>query len=122
MAPTDQAQNYSRAQLKQKGIQLYREKKYEDALAMFDAALIGEPILDILDNRAATLTRLRRFDLALKDGRDMCKIFPDNVGAYVRTGRILELMHKDDVALKIYQRGIHRLPQDKVHGQGVLLT
>jgi len=121
MAPPDLIKNRSPAQLKQKGIQLYKEKKYEDALVMFNAALNDQPLFDILDNRAATFTRLARFDLALKDGRDMCKIDPDNVGAYLRTGKILEIMQKDDVALKIYQRGLHRLPQDKVQGQDVLV-
>lgn len=122
MAPLDLLQNHSPAQLKQKGIQLYKKKKYEDALLMFNAALHDQPVFDILDNRAATLTRLKRFDLALKDGRDMCKMDPDNVVAYLRTGKILELMKKDDVALKIYQRGIHRLPQAKVQGQDVLIS
>lgn len=111
---TNLAQNYSISKLKRLGRELYQSKKYEDALQLFNAALQQTIDFDTLDHRAATFVRLNKLDLALKDGREMCRLDKSNAKAYHRTGRVLELMDKNDVALQIYERGLRQVGPDQV--------
>lgn len=112
---TNLAQNYSVAHLKRVGRESYRRKEYVAALELFNAALQqADDNIDILDYRAATFAQIGRFDLALKDGREMCRLDKRNVKAYIRIGKVLRLMDRKDLALQIYARGLRQVGPDEV--------
>lgn len=84
---------------KQRGQDLYRQKRYKEALACFNEVCTvpirseshyaecgqqvldstADPSLDVLDNRAATYVKLGDFQKALKDGRRMIALGKQNV-------------------------------------------
>ncbi|KAJ8608153.1 hypothetical protein MRB53_039832 [Persea americana] len=63
--------------------------------------------LKLLDNRAAAYEKLGNLKDALADGRSMILHFKARVEGYLRTGKVLELGGKPELALKIYERGLH---------------
>ncbi|MCJ1381933.1 hypothetical protein MMC17_005045 [Xylographa soralifera] len=69
-------------------------------------ARCDDPPLSILDNRAATYTKLEELPKALADGRRMIQVAKGEVKGYLRTGQILQLMGKDKTALGIYEYGL----------------
>ncbi|MCJ1415489.1 hypothetical protein MMC32_001821 [Xylographa parallela] len=103
--------SYSREQ--KRGQDCYRAKEYKEALRCFDAAVAqcDDPPLSILDNRAATYTKLEEFPKALADGRHMIQVAKAEVKGYLRTGQILQLMGKDKTALGIYEYGLKNVPR-----------
>ncbi|KAI9734403.1 MAG: hypothetical protein M1834_002510 [Cirrosporium novae-zelandiae] len=94
------------------GQKFYRQKNYEEALKAFNAALAynkGDCIA-ILDNRAATYVKLGNLKSALRDGQEMIHSQKKNVIGYLRTGKVLLSMGKNDIAQGIYQRGLKNVP------------
>lgn len=92
-----------------RGLKLYKQTKYEDALASLNAAeeaKNGGADLEILDIRAGIHSKMSNLDAALADARKMLVLDKTYVPGYLRTGRILESMDKRELALKIYERGI----------------
>jgi len=87
--------------------------------------------LTLLDNRAATYEKLGNFQAALVDARYMIKWQPKEVQVnnhgeqskelfllnqgYLRTGKILQMMNKADLALKIYERGLRYVSVKNPH-------
>ncbi|KAL9000977.1 MAG: hypothetical protein Q9169_000461 [Polycauliona sp. 2 TL-2023] len=92
------------------GQQEYRRKNYHAALNFFNSAISSEKQLDIsvLDCRAATYEKLGDLHTALKDGRRMILDYPTDCAGYLRTGKILQLLDKDSVALGIYKYGLRK--------------
>lgn len=89
-----------------RGLKLYKQSKYEEALESLNAAeeaKNGGADLEILDIRAGTHIRMKNHDAALADARRMLVLDKTYVPGYLRTGRILELMDKSELALKIYE-------------------
>ncbi|MCJ1322703.1 hypothetical protein MMC15_008052 [Xylographa vitiligo] len=103
--------SYNREQ--KRGQDCYRAKKYKEALRCFDAVIARceDPPLSILDNRAATYTKLEEFPKALADARHMIQLSKAEVKGYLRTGQILQLMGKDKTALGIYEYGLKNVPR-----------
>ena len=100
---------HSRPKLAILGRQLYNQRKYEEAVEAFSASIDasnGNPSLSLLASRAATLEKLGKVRLALKDGRQMIQLEQDNAKGYLFTGRLLSQLGDDSLALKIYQRGL----------------
>ena len=66
--------------LQTQGQSEYRQGDFKAALDTFDMALQAEPQDEIgtLDNRSATLEKLSRTDEALRDGRRMIKLAPED--------------------------------------------
>ena len=64
----------------------------------------------MLDNRAATYTKLGRLKPALRDAKQMIEQDKDDCTGYLRTGKVLQLMEKPGVAFNIYQLGLRRVP------------
>ena len=87
----------------------YRAKSYNEALDAFTRGLHdgSAPLtLVLLDARSATHEKLSDFKSALRDGRQMIKTVKSDARGYLRTGRVLQAMEKDEAALNIYALGI----------------
>ncbi|KAL8675203.1 MAG: hypothetical protein Q9168_000456 [Polycauliona sp. 1 TL-2023] len=93
------------------GQQEYRRKNYHAALSFFNSAISSEKNLDVsvLDCRAATYEKMGDLHAALKDGRRMIEDYKADCAGYLRTGKILQLLDKDIVALGIYKHGLRKL-------------
>jgi F-box/TPR repeat protein Pof3 len=96
------------------GQSLYRQHNYRAALAVFDTLIseLHDPPLSILDNRAATYSKLEDLPKALKDGKRMIHLDKKEATGYLRTGQVLRLMGKDDTALEIYKYGYKNMDKD----------
>lgn len=91
----------------------------------------NEIAVNILDNRAATYEKLGDLQAALRDARRMISLkktscavsfqeernsritrvrYSDDSKAYLRTGKILQLLGEDRKALDIYEHGSRILP------------
>ena len=70
----------------------------------------AKPPIAVLDNRAATYTKLHRLKPALRDGKQMIEEEKHNCIGYLRTGKILQLMENPSTALSIYHLGLRRVP------------
>ncbi|KAI4279457.1 MAG: hypothetical protein LQ337_000268 [Flavoplaca oasis] len=101
-------------QIQKLGQQEYRRKNYHAALNFFDSVISTEKQLDVsvLDCRAATYEKLGDLHAALKDGRRMISDYKTDCAGYLRTGKILQLLDKDSVALGIYKYGLRKLLRD----------
>ncbi|KAL8882524.1 MAG: hypothetical protein Q9198_000492 [Flavoplaca austrocitrina] len=97
-------------QIQKLGQQEYRRKNYHAALNFFDSVISTEKQLDVsvLDCRAATYEKLGDLHAALKDGRRMISGYKTDCAGYLRTGKILQLLDKDSVALGIYKYGLRK--------------
>ncbi|KAL8916395.1 MAG: hypothetical protein Q9208_008542 [Pyrenodesmia sp. 3 TL-2023] len=116
--------------LRKLGRQEYRRKNYHGALNFFDSIISHDksPDIEALDNRAATYEKLGDLHAALKDGRRMvsdykssCAVNPppyislsvcisNGSKGYLRTGKILRLLDKEETALGIYKYGLRNVP------------
>lgn len=94
-----------------RGQGLYREKRYEAALQCFSKTIsqdVRAPVA-VLDNRAATYTKLGNLRAALNDGRQMIQQEKANCSGYLRTGKTLQLLGNHKMALDIYQMGTRKV-------------
>ncbi|KAI4262194.1 MAG: hypothetical protein L6R42_002625 [Xanthoria sp. 1 TBL-2021] len=98
-------------QIQKLGQQEYRRKNYHAALNFFNSVIATEKQLDVsvLDCRAATYEKLGDLHTALKDGRRMISDYKTDCAGYLRTGKILQLLDKDSVALGIYKYGLRNV-------------
>ncbi|MCJ1362374.1 hypothetical protein MMC16_001477 [Acarospora aff. strigata] len=96
------------------GRQLYRSKNYQDALKAFTAAVTRSDgaAIGALDNRAATYMKVGDLQAALRDAKHMIDLEKVGVTGYLRTGQILQLMNKADLAHEIYKYGLRNIPSD----------
>ncbi|KAL8653094.1 MAG: hypothetical protein Q9226_003987 [Calogaya cf. arnoldii] len=101
-------------QIQKLGQQEYRRKNYHAALNFFDSVISTEKQLDVsvLDCRAATYEKLGDLHAALRDGRRMISEYKTDCAGYLRTGKILQLLDKDGVALDIYKYGLRKVSQN----------
>lgn len=90
------------------GRALYRSKDYTAALQCFNTVVSRQDgsLFTALDNRAATQIQLGDLESALRDGRRMIKEERHNSVGYLRTGKVLQLLGKEEVALGIYKYGL----------------
>ncbi|KAI9810245.1 MAG: hypothetical protein M1827_006379 [Pycnora praestabilis] len=96
------------------GQQHYRNQNYEAALEAFNEAVARSHVtsVSLLDNRAATFEKLQDFPCALRDGKRMIHLEKSGTKGYLRTGKILQLMGKQEVALGIYRYGLRNVSTD----------
>ena len=90
---------------------LYRQCDYTSALLAFTTILEKwpdkkNPPLHVLDQRVATLIKLRKYEDALKDATRMIKIDKTVSSGYLRAGQILRKLEQDKKALQIYELGL----------------
>ncbi|KAL2830097.1 hypothetical protein BJY01DRAFT_261042 [Aspergillus pseudoustus] len=69
--------------------------------------------LSVLDNRAATYTKLLQYDQALKDSRQMIKHDKQDERGYLRCAKALLLDGKPEKALEVYAYALKSLPKDR---------
>ncbi|KAB8227434.1 Leucine Rich Repeat domain protein [Aspergillus alliaceus] len=100
------------AALQQRGQQLYQADRFQAALDAFTEALNMKDAdhLGILDNRAATYTKLGQYDRALKDARQMIKKDKQDERGYLRCAKSLFLDGKYDKAVEVYAYALKTLP------------
>ncbi|EPE29442.1 RNI-like protein [Glarea lozoyensis ATCC 20868] len=96
----------------ERGRRKYQQKEYQAALAPFTEAVdmsTGHLLLTALDHRAAAYEKLKQFQPALRDAKRMIETKPDSSKGYLRCGKILQLKGEDELALKIYERGLTKV-------------
>ena len=92
------------------GRRYYKLKQYEKAIEILTQGIDALPTLGLYDHRAASYDKLKDFDAAVKDGREMIKLDKKEVKGYLRTASVLERMEKPDTALGIYKYGMKHVP------------
>ncbi|RKF63329.1 putative f-box tpr repeat containing protein pof3 [Erysiphe neolycopersici] len=94
------------------GFDLYIKKDLNGAINAFTEVVDNSTdgtLVKALDSRAACYEKLEDFRRALQDGKRMIKVKPDSSKGYLRTGKILCLNGKKEIALKIYERGLSKV-------------
>ncbi|KAI9055609.1 hypothetical protein LZ554_000554 [Drepanopeziza brunnea f. sp. 'monogermtubi'] len=97
----------------QRGRLRYQKQDYEGAVEAFTEAVdmsTDHMRMTALDARAATYEKLQQLLPALRDARSMIELKPKQSKGYLRAGKILQLQEKQDLALKIYARGLEKVP------------
>ncbi|KAE8146734.1 hypothetical protein BDV25DRAFT_132689 [Aspergillus avenaceus] len=99
------------AALQQHGQNLYQTGSFQAAIDAFTEALKTKSAdqIGILDNRAATYTKLAQYDRALKDAKQMIKIHKQDERGYLRCAKALLLDGKHEKALEIYAYALKTL-------------
>ncbi|CAO2658018.1 Nn.00g072780.m01.CDS01 [Neocucurbitaria sp. VM-36] len=92
------------------GRRYYKLKQYEKAIDVLTQGIEAAPTLGLYDHRAATYDKLKDFNAAVKDGREMIKLDKREVKGYLRTASVLEKMEKPETALGIYRYGMKNVP------------
>ncbi|KAL2864918.1 Leucine Rich Repeat domain protein [Aspergillus lucknowensis] len=107
--------------LQRQGQNLYGQGSWEAAVNAFTEALKcpEADIVSVLDNRAATYTKLLRYDQALKDARQMIKRDKQDERGYLRCAKALLLDGKPEKALEVYAYALKSLPKDNLRRQTV---
>uniref|UniRef100_A0A7S3LIY7 Cns1/TTC4 wheel domain-containing protein n=1 Tax=Aplanochytrium stocchinoi TaxID=215587 RepID=A0A7S3LIY7_9STRA len=104
--------------LKEKGNQLFKEKRYKEALAAYQNALSVSLPIDtaikcaLYGNLASTFFKLGDFEDALKSCRKAQELNPDLMKLHARAATILGSMHKYDEAIEVLQSAIKRCPDE----------
>lgn len=123
----------------QQAIGLFKDGKFIEALSVYNRlekyckqfseeelrririkefGLAAEPILgpivhprigSILDQKAATFEKLKEYQLALFNGRQVIKYEPLSCKGYLRTSKVLIKLGHEDEALKCLQRGCYTI-------------
>jgi stress-induced-phosphoprotein 1 len=94
-------------ELKEKGNEFFKEKKYPESVAAYTEAISRNPDdYTLYSNRAAAYTNLMQYDLGLKDCDECLSRKPDFVKAYTRKGHILYFMKEYQKALHCYDEGL----------------
>jgi F-box/TPR repeat protein Pof3 len=90
----------------------YSEKQYDKAIEAFTQAIEQaiRPTVEQYDQRAASFEKIKNFNAALKDGRQMIRVDQQDIKGYLRTGSILEKVGKPEKAIGIYKYGMERVP------------
>lgn len=102
------------AALQQHGQKLYQQGDFSTAVEAFTEALSKKDAdyVGILDNRAATYSKLAQYDLALRDARHMIKRDKLDERGYLRCAKILILDKKLEKALDVYAYGLKTIPRE----------
>jgi F-box/TPR repeat protein Pof3 len=97
-----------------------KEKKWDLALQLIEAALQGagaetQPRNTILDTRVAVYLRMDKPDLALKDAKAMIRNDRTDGRGYIRCGQIEIGRGNATVAASFYEYGLKRVPTSSQH-------
>ncbi|RAK99362.1 Leucine Rich Repeat domain protein [Aspergillus ibericus CBS 121593] len=110
--------------LQQRGQLLFRQGNFQDALSAFTEALHckGADVMSILDNRVATYIKLKQYDRALQDSRQMIKRDEKDLDGrgVLRYGQTLLLTGDFKRAQKAYGWGLKKLPMENPRRKTVL--
>jgi len=110
--------------LNNKGIALFRLKKYEEAIKCCDDILKIKPdYVGALFSKGIALINLEKYEEAIKCCDEALKIKPDFVGALFSKGRALYNLEKYEEAIKCYEEVLKIKPGDVVvlNNKGIAL-
>jgi hypothetical protein len=98
----------------EKGIELFDNGKYAEALAQYEAALKLEPKNSSVHyEMASTCVALEKYDDAIDHAEKVIKLKSGNENlAYTMLGTAYDLMGKPKKAIKAYEEGIKSFPND----------
>ncbi|KAF9886425.1 hypothetical protein FE257_011457 [Aspergillus nanangensis] len=101
--------------LQQHGQKLYQQGRFDAAIEAFTETLKFKDVdlLGVLDNRAATYSKLAQYDRALRDARQMIKRDKQDERGYLRCAKTLLLDGKPEKALELVEQ-LHNKLQDKM--------
>ncbi|ORX91502.1 RNI-like protein [Basidiobolus meristosporus CBS 931.73] len=95
------------------GVQLFKEKNYDEAIRSFDQAIELKPNrLELYDCRAAVYEKTRNVQAAYRDAKKMIAMFPSSAKGYIRAGKILRLSGRYEAAYHVYESGRRKLKSD----------
>ena len=100
---------YSSTKLQSLGRDLHAQGRYDEAIEALSAAVdssTGKAQLLALAARASAYEKSDRSSQGLKDGKKLMELDTKGTRGYLVTGRILRQMKKNDLAQKVYQRGL----------------
>ncbi|KAL4878283.1 hypothetical protein BJY04DRAFT_196144 [Aspergillus karnatakaensis] len=105
--------------LQRQGQILYGQGSWDAAVSAFSEALKCPDVdaLSVLDNRAATYTKLLRYDQALKDAKQMIKQNKQDERGYLRCAKALLLDGKPEKALEVYAYALKTISKDNPRRQ-----
>ena len=101
--------------LQEQGRALYKRGEYQKAIGVFDRAIGRASSVQLLDNRAACYEKLGELSTALKDAKTAIQLHREDATGYLRAGKVLVKMGKENVALEICTHGLKHI---KHVGQG----
>lgn len=104
------ARKMSPEEYQELGRRYYKLKQYEKAVETFTQGIDTAPTVGLFDHRAAAYDKLKEYNAAIKDGREMIRLDKQDVKGYLRTASVLEKMEKLDTALGIYKYGMKNVP------------
>ncbi|RDW81998.1 hypothetical protein BP6252_03110 [Coleophoma cylindrospora] len=96
----------------ERGRHRYALKDFSGAMEAFTEAVrisSGHMLMTALDHRAATYEKLDQLRNAIRDSRQMIELMPNKAKGYLRCGKVLQLMKNQDLALKMYERGLQKV-------------
>ena len=99
--------------LSNRGMTLHALKRFDEALASYDRALVLQPQFAAAhSHRGATLKALKRFDEALASYDRALALWPDYAEALTNRGVTLNALERFDEALASYGRALELDPDD----------
>lgn len=98
---------------KERANNLYKEGRYEDALAAYTAAIEASPTTTLYTNRAAAHFMLKRFDDAKADCAKAVELDRGNAKAYIRSAKAHVGLGDFAGALSQLERGMLMDPRDE---------
>lgn len=90
----------------------FRQQKFDKAVDAFTEAIDAKlrPTVEQYDRRAACYERLKNYNAALKDSREMIRVNKQDIKGYLRMGGILQKVNKLEKAIGIYKYGMEHVP------------
>ena len=92
--------------LQEQGRVLYKRGEYQKAIEVFDRVIGNAASVQLLDNRAACYEKLGELSSALKDAKKAIQLHREDATGYLRAGKVLVKMEKENVALEILTHGL----------------
>ena len=98
---------------KDKGNAFVKEKKYKEALECYSQAIALDPNDHILySNRSLMHLNLSEFQPALEDAEKAISLKADYSKGYLRKGKALQGLGKEDEALEAFKAGLQKEPEN----------
>ncbi|KAJ5951720.1 Tetratricopeptide-like helical [Penicillium vulpinum] len=100
------------AALQQVGQNAYKVGDFQGAIESFTQARPTFEDTSVLDNRAATYSKMKLYSQARADAKAMVKLAPNDDRGYMRLAKVLCLDGTFDKARDIYEYALQKLPAD----------
>jgi stress-induced-phosphoprotein 1 len=103
--------NKAAAEAKAKGNQYFLKKQYPEAIEWYTKAIKADPKdSTFFSNRCAAYMGLNKFQEALKDAEECCKLQPNWVKGWYRKGMALTSLGRHEEAVMAYKKGLEFEP------------